>query len=191
VWFAPDDLLDALSEAQRAQRAERAAARRAQDRPRLVGVAGVHGEEEGEEEEGEDGARRRSLQRTASFLVLPLGSGRAAAPPSCGGGGGAADGGDAGGAALQLHMCSAALLQELADGARFSRAAYGYVVAAGHMSSVTGALKMLATMPLFDPITGEWGGVWGVGGQGRVPDGEGYFGGRPHGTRSRSPWPLL
>jgi hypothetical protein len=142
VWFAQDDLLDALGEAQRAQRAQHAAVLRGQDRPRLSGPGAGAAEGEGSGEQG--------LQRTASFLVLPLGGGR-------GGGSGAAapgGGGGGGGASLQLHMCSAALLEELLDGARFSRAAYGYVVAAGHMSSITGALKMLATMPLFDPITG-------------------------------------
>jgi hypothetical protein len=59
-----------------------------------------------------------------------------------------------GGAGLRLHVAPAAMLDELLAGARYAQAAYGYVAAAGHMSSVSSALKLLATLPLFDPITG-------------------------------------
>jgi hypothetical protein len=38
---------------------------------------------------------------------------------------------------------------------RYARAAYGYPMAAGHMTNLSSALKLLATLPLFDPITGE------------------------------------
>lgn len=55
---------------------------------------------------------------------------------------------------LQLHVGAVSMLDDLLAGARYSHAAYGYVAAAGHMSSVSNALKLLATLPLFDPITG-------------------------------------
>jgi len=63
--------------------------------------------------------------------------------------------GTASGAGLQLHVGSLALLDELVAGARYSQAAYGYVAAAGHLHSISNAIKLLATLPLFDPITGE------------------------------------
>jgi hypothetical protein len=56
---------------------------------------------------------------------------------------------------LQLHVAAVQLLEDLLAGARYSHAAYGYVAAAGHMSSIGNALKLLATLPLFDPITGR------------------------------------
>jgi hypothetical protein len=55
---------------------------------------------------------------------------------------------------LQLHVAAVQMLEDLLAGARYSHAAYGYVAAAGHMSSIGNALKLLATLPLFDPITG-------------------------------------
>jgi hypothetical protein len=69
----------------------------------------------------------------------------------------------ASGAGLQLHVGTLALLDELVAGARYSQAAYGYVAAAGHLHSISNAIKLLATLPLFDPITGGWVGGW-VGG---------------------------
>jgi hypothetical protein len=56
---------------------------------------------------------------------------------------------------LQLHVAAVQMLEDLLAGARYSHAAYGYVAAAGHMSSISNALKLLATLPLFDPITGD------------------------------------
>jgi hypothetical protein len=61
----------------------------------------------------------------------------------------------AGSKELQLHVAAVQMLEDLLAGARYSHAAYGYVAAAGHMSSIGNALKLLATLPLFDPITGE------------------------------------
>lgn len=181
VWFDTDELLDALRAAQQQQRLERRRLQLQEDRPKLhvpggdgnrddQEKGGEGGEGEGEEGEGAagPGGRRlgpggeeqqgQGLKPSSAFLVLPLGgSGRGA-----GHGGGAGNGGEGGDddgrdAALQLHMCSGTLLDELIAGAKFSRAAYGYVVAAGHLSSLTGALKMIASMPVFDPITGGWG----------------------------------
>lgn len=75
---------------------------------------------------------------------------------SGGGSGEAGSGGDAGGAAaLQLHLVASDFLEEIRDSMCYSRAAYGYVVAAGHLRSVGDALKLIATMPMFDPIGGE------------------------------------
>eukprot|EP00879_Flechtneria_rotunda_P006721 GHRR01007061.1.p1 GENE.GHRR01007061.1~~GHRR01007061.1.p1 ORF type:complete len:622 (+),score=264.83 GHRR01007061.1:212-2077(+) len=58
------------------------------------------------------------------------------------------------GSGLQLHVADVTMLDRLLAGARYSHAAYGYVAAAGHMSSLSNAIKLLATLPLFDPITG-------------------------------------
>jgi hypothetical protein len=67
---------------------------------------------------------------------------------------GAAGSSTAGSKELQLHVAAVQMLEDLLAGARYSHAAYGYVAAAGHMSSIGNALKLLATLPLFDPITG-------------------------------------
>jgi hypothetical protein len=175
VWFARDGLLDALGEAQRDARDGARRRLELEDRPRLAEPQrpSPRGQQRGEGEGQGEGQQQQRGDK--AFLVLPLG-GRAAGGGSSGGAanggsgssptkgdgssGAAATNGSSGtsgsgsDAPLQLHMCSTALLDELLDGARFARAAYGYVVAAGHMSSFTGALKLLATMPLFDPIAG-------------------------------------
>jgi hypothetical protein len=53
---------------------------------------------------------------------------------------------------------SPSLLKDLLFAARMARAAYGYTMAAGHLASVTNAIKLIATLPVFDPISGEAGG---------------------------------
>jgi hypothetical protein len=177
VWFAKDGLLGALGEAAAARRSERRQRLQEEDRPRLVlqgapqargeagagsGTARVEGQQQGHSGGGDAAGAGRGACVSGpppAFLVLPLG-GPAAADGGGGGGGGSCGAPGGGGAeaeaeaALQLHMCSAELLDELVLGATFARAAYGYVVAAGHLSSMTGALKLLATLPLFDPISG-------------------------------------
>lgn len=47
------------------------------------------------------------------------------------------------------------MLELLLAGAQYSQAAYGYVAAAGHLSNLGNAIKMLATLPHFNAITGE------------------------------------
>lgn len=68
----------------------------------------------------------------------------------------------AGPAGVQLHVGALSVLDDLLAGAQYSQAAYGYVAAAGHLSNLGNAIKMLATLPHFNAITGgsaAWG--WG------------------------------
>lgn len=63
----------------------------------------------------------------------------------------------AGAAGVQLHVGQLSMLEDLLAGAQYSQAAYGYVAAAGHLSNLGNAIKMLATLPHFNAITGGWG----------------------------------
>lgn len=76
------------------------------------------------------------------------GSSNATAAAAGGGGGGA------GPAGVQLHVAQLSMLDDLLAGAQYSQAAYGYVAAAGHLSNLGNAIKMLATLPHFNAITG-------------------------------------
>lgn len=58
-------------------------------------------------------------------------------------------------AGVQLHVGPLTVLDDLLAGAQYSQAAYGYVAAAGHLSNLGNAIKMLATLPHFNAITGE------------------------------------
>jgi hypothetical protein len=60
-------------------------------------------------------------------------------------------------AGVQLHVGALSVLDDLLAGAQYSQAAYGYVAAAGHLSNLGNAIKMLATLPHFNAITGELG----------------------------------
>jgi hypothetical protein len=60
----------------------------------------------------------------------------------------------AGAAGVQLHVGQLSMLEDLLAGAQYSQAAYGYVAAAGHLSNLGNAIKMLATLPHFNAITG-------------------------------------
>jgi len=62
-------------------------------------------------------------------------------------------------AGVELHVGHLAMLNDLLAGAQYSQAAYGYVAAAGHLSNLGNAIKMLATLPHFNAITGEQKGL--------------------------------
>jgi hypothetical protein len=64
-------------------------------------------------------------------------------------------GAPAGPTGVQLHVGELSLIDDLLAGAQYSQAAYGYVAAAGHLSNLGNAIKMLATLPHFNAITGE------------------------------------
>lgn len=59
-----------------------------------------------------------------------------------------------GGSPVHITTAPLDLLDLMISGAKYARASYGYVMAAGHLASITTVAKLFFNLPLFDPIKG-------------------------------------
>lgn len=100
------------------------------------------------------GSSGSSTRSSSGSSKAPAGSATAAAGNSAGS--------SSGPAGVQLHVGQLTMLDYLLAGAQYAQAAYGYVAAAGHLSNLGNAIKMLATLPHFNAITGKQ--CWTTGG---------------------------
>jgi hypothetical protein len=103
------------------------------------------------------GSSSSSSSRTSSSQQRQEAASGSSTATAAAASGASAAGGGSGPAGVQLHVAQLSMLDDLLAGAQYSQAAYGYVAAAGHLSNLGNAIKMLATLPHFNAITGVWG----------------------------------